>query len=205
MEEEFLALKEDFLELIQSINQLIYVIISFFITILPIIIIVIIVKKSKRKKYQEYQEYQEYPEYPEYQGHIQKNEGLEYIKKAYQQKWMFTLHEKNAYYRLNEIVKQENMILFAKVRLFDLVTPTKYHPKYKTNLYKIQAKHVDFVITKENLVAKYIIELDDSTHDTPKRRERDIFVDSVLQTCGYKVLHIREVEEERIRNFLRDK
>lgn len=125
-----------------------------------------------------------------------------YIRQAYETKWLFTQNEKRAYYKLNNIAKKQGYIVFAKVRLFDLVTPRKDHPKYKTNLWKIQAKHVDFVITKENLVAKYVIELDDSSHNTPDRKERDIFVDNVLTTCGYKVLHTKEIQEEEIIKFL---
>lgn len=127
----------------------------------------------------------------------------QYIKSAYQQKWMFTINEKNSFYALEKIVKEEGYRLFAKVRLFDLVTPVRNHPKYKTNLYKIQAKHLDFVITTNNLVAKYVIELDDNSHNTAERKERDEFVDMVLQTCGYKVLHVRGIQEDVIKAFLK--
>lgn len=129
-------------------------------------------------------------------------ENTENIGQAYQQKWLFTINEKPAYCKLQKIAKDHNMIVFAKVRLFDLVEPIKAHPKYKTNLYKIQAKHVDFVIAKNNLVAKYIIELDDNSHNTPERKERDKFVDNVLTSCGYKVLRTKEINEEEITNFL---
>ena len=129
-------------------------------------------------------------------------EKIQYIKGAYMSKWMFTQNEKQVYYKLNEIAKRNDLILFAKVRLFDLVTPINGHPKYKTNLYKIQAKHVDFVLTKNNLVAKYIIELDDNSHNTNQRKERDKFVDTVLSACGYKVLHIRGVDTDKIQAFI---
>ena len=129
-------------------------------------------------------------------------ERVEYIKNAYQPKWMFSQNEKYAYYKLREIAEKHNLIVFSKVRLFDLVTPMRNHPKYKTNLYKIQAKHVDFVLTKGNLVAKYIIELDDSSHNNPQRHQRDIFVDNVLSACGYKVLHVRNINEEEITTFI---
>lgn len=127
---------------------------------------------------------------------------IEYIKNAYQSKWMFTQNEKQAYYKLKEIAEKNNLHIFAKVRLFDLVTPTSGHPKYKSNRYRIQAKHVDFVICKSNLVAKYVIELDDSSHDTDQGKKRDAFVDNVLTSCGYKVLHTRYINEEEIEKFL---
>lgn len=129
-------------------------------------------------------------------------ETVKYIKSAYKQKWMFTMNEKDTFYKLEKIAKEQNMRIFAKVRLFDLVEPIKGHQKYKTNLYKIQAKHIDFVITKENLVATHIIELDDNSHNTAERKERDKLVDNVLTACGYKVLRIKGVQEETIKEFL---
>lgn len=129
-------------------------------------------------------------------------EQIAYIKKAYTPKWLFTYNEKDAYYKINKIAQKYNLKVFAKVRLLDLVTPVKSHQKFKTNLWKIQAKHVDFVLTTESLVAKYIIELDDNSHDTDDRKERDKFVDLVLTACGYKVLHTRGIKEEEIQMFI---
>lgn len=132
----------------------------------------------------------------------QLNNDAEYIKGAYKQKWMFTQNEKPAYYKLKEIADKHGLLLFTKVRLWDLVEPVSGHPKYKTNRYRIQAKHVDFVLCKSNLVAKYVIELDDSSHDTQKGKSRDLFVDTVLTSCGYKVLHTRFINEEEIEKFI---
>ena len=52
------------------------------------------------------------------------------------------------------------------------------------------------------LVAKYIIELDDNSHNTNERRERDLFVDTILKSAGYKVLRIKGINETEIRTFL---
>lgn len=54
---------------------------------------------------------------------------------------------------------------------------------------------IRYVICNSKLVAKVIIELDDSSHDTQKRTERDLFVDTVLTTAGYKVIHLRGINE----------
>ena len=120
----------------------------------------------------------------------------------YRAKWLFSQNEKNAYRKLQAIAEEKNMIVFAKVRLIDLVEPKSQSKYNKTNFYKIQAKHVDFVICTNNLVAKYIIEIDDNSHITEKRKERDKFVDTVLTSCGYKVLRIKGVQEEDINKFL---
>lgn len=118
-----------------------------------------------------------------------------YIPNVYQRRWMFTNHEKYAYYKLKPIADELGYTVFAKVRLLDLLEPRRGIRKYKTYFYKIQAKHVDFVLCDKNLVARYIIELDDSSHDAPERRERDRFVDAVVQSVGYKIIHTRTIDE----------
>ena len=68
----------------------------------------------------------------------------------------------------------------------------------KSTEIQVQAKHVDFVLCDSKLVARYIIELDDSSHNAPDRTERDQFVDRVLQAVGYKVLRLNAFDERRI-------
>lgn len=118
---------------------------------------------------------------------------------AYQKKWMFTYHEKDAYKKLKPIAEDLGYTVFAKVRLLDLLEPQKGHPKYKALFNKIQAKHVDFVLCDKKLVARCIIELDDSSHDERSRQERDQFVDEILNDVGYQIIHTREITDN-IRN-----
>lgn len=118
--------------------------------------------------------------------------------KAYQKKWLLTMNEKDFYRQLNSFAVKKNMTVFTKVRLLDLLEPIRKQPKYKTYLYKVQAKHVDFVLCDEKLVARYIIELDDASHMTPDRTERDLFVDTVLESVGYKVLRLKAFDEIKI-------
>lgn len=118
------------------------------------------------------------------------------IANAYQKKWLFSYNEKHAYYRLKEIAEPMGLTVFAKVRLLDLLEPVKGTPKYKTYFYKVQAKHVDFVLCDSKLVARYIIELDDSSHDEEPRKERDAFVDEVVKSVGYKIIHTRAITDE---------
>ncbi len=80
--------------------------------------------------------------------------------------------------------------------MLDLVTPVKGNPKYKTYFYKVQAKHVDFVLCDEKLVARCVIELDDKSHDTEERQKRDSFVDEVLKSVGYKIIHTRAITDD---------
>lgn len=62
--------------------------------------------------------------------------------------------------------------------------------------YKIQAKHVDFVLCDAKLVARWVIELDDTSHRRADRAERDTFVDEVLMSTGYTILHMDSFDEK---------
>lgn len=116
----------------------------------------------------------------------------------YKSKWLFSYNEKDAFRKLQTIANKYDLTLLAKVRLFDLAEPIRNNPKYKTYLYKIQAKHVDFVLCNKKLVAKCVIELDDSSHDIPDRKKRDEFVDAVLTSVGYKILHVSAINIESL-------
>ena len=83
----------------------------------------------------------------------------------------------------------------TKVRLLDLVEPVKGNSKYRSYLYKVQAKHLDFVICDQKLVARCMIELDDNSHNQADRVTRDQFVNEVLESVGYKVLHTKAVTD----------
>ncbi len=120
----------------------------------------------------------------------------------YQSKWLFSTNEKDAYQKIKTITDKHGLHLFAKVRLYDLIEPKKGIPKYKTYLFKIQSKHVDFVICDNKLVATCVIELDDNSHANKKRQERDNFVDDALKTAGYKIIHIFAVKEEELESAI---
>lgn len=121
---------------------------------------------------------------------------------AYQRKWLFSTNEKAFYYKLKQFSDKHELVVFSKVRLLDLIEPRQNQKKYKTYFYKIQAKHVDFVLCSQNLVAKYIIELDDASHNATERKERDAFVDTVLTSCGYRVLHMRAFDPEALEKLI---
>ena len=118
------------------------------------------------------------------------------IAGAYQKKWLLTYNEKDAFKKIKAVTDEIGCYTFSKVRLLDLLEPAKGNTKYKTYFYKVQAKHVDFVILDEKLVARCIIELDDTSHDAEDRKKRDAFVDEVLKTVGYQIIHTRAVTEE---------
>ena len=109
-----------------------------------------------------------------------------------------TLNEKAQYRRIQKWATDRNLIVFSKVRLLDLITPRKNQNNYKGLLWRIQAKHVDFVICDQDIRVKCIVEISDNSHDRSDRAERDNFVKEVLQACGYKVLMTYNVTDEQL-------
>lgn len=115
---------------------------------------------------------------------------------AYQAKYLLTKNEWSQYKKLKEIADVKGYVICPKVRLFDIIEPKIGHEKYKTLMYKIQAKHVDFVICDQNMRIKAIIELDDNTHYRKERKQRDVFVDLILRSVGYCVIHTRYITND---------
>lgn len=121
-------------------------------------------------------------------------EAINY-KDSYQAKYLLTRNEWYEYKKLKEYAKAKNLIICPKVRLLDIIVPRENQKNKKVLLWKIQGKHVDFVICDENLHIKAILELDDNSHNTRDRKERDQFVDEILTSVGYKVIRTRSITE----------
>ena len=57
---------------------------------------------------------------------------------------------------------------------------------------RVQAKRIDFLLCdKRTLTPLVAVELDDSSHDSPKRAKRDDFVDKACASAGLAILHFR--------------
>lgn len=117
---------------------------------------------------------------------------------CYQAKYLLTRHEWYEFKKLREFARAKNLIICPKVRLLDIIVPREDKKNRKALLWKVQSKHVDFVICDENMHIKAILELDDSSHDRQDRIERDHFVDEILTSVGYKVIHTRCITENTL-------
>lgn len=113
----------------------------------------------------------------------------------YERKLLLTKNEWYEYKKLTELATNKGYQICPKVRLLDLIEPRRGEPKYKTLFYKIQSKHVDFVICDQNLYVKAILELDDNSHNQADRKERDEFVDLILKDVGYTVIRTRGITD----------
>ena len=118
------------------------------------------------------------------------------FRTAYQARPIFTRNEWQNYKKLRDIADVKGYVICPKVRLLDIIEPRKDQKKYKTLYYKVQAKHVDFVVCDTDMYIKAIIELDDKSHNRKDRQERDKFVDTILQSVGYKVIHTQYINND---------
>lgn len=104
----------------------------------------------------------------------------------------FTKNELSFYRELLSATKGMNVIVFSKVRLADLLEPQKGSSNWQASFNKICSKHTDFVLCELPQVRPVLaIELDDSSHDTQKRKERDQFVDQAFSSAKLPILHVR--------------
>lgn len=181
---------------------MIWLFLLFIIILIPVLIVVIIyaTKKPNNNRYT-------IPPQPNIQNTIGpqvppvnqavpntlNNDNSPKVIYPYNRKYLLTKNEWNFYRKIKPIIDKNNMHILAKVRLADLIEVRKgleYGEQQKW-FAKIRSKHIDFVICNpENLQILFLIELQDSSHNKADRIERDNFVNSILDSCGYKICWI---------------
>lgn len=109
------------------------------------------------------------------------------------------------YNKLRKITSKYGYEILTKIRLADLINVNSGLSKSEYNTYfsKIKSKHIDFAIHK-NMNIICLIELDDYTHQREDRKERDIFVDTILSQNKYKIIHTYG-ETQEIENYIMTK
>lgn len=142
-------------------------------------------ENTKRKPYEEYTNINQTLIKTKYQVTPAPNNKTEKYKKYYRPKvYITTLNELKFYNVLLEIAKEKNLILFAQVSLYSIITMNN-NLNYKdrqTYFNKISAKSIDFVLVDKNSCKiKLCIELDDNTHTQTKRIERDKFINELFK------------------------
>ncbi len=122
-------------------------------------------------------------------------------KGAYQSKYLLTKNEWYEYRKLRDYAAAKGLQVCPKVRVLDLIEPRRGHKNYMTLINKVKAKHVDFVICDQDLRVKAILELDDNSHNAADRRERDEFLQAILEDVGYLVIHTKGITEETLKDI----
>lgn len=108
----------------------------------------------------------------------------------YRKKLLLTKNEWAFYKRLKPIADKYEMGIIAKIRLADLIeVDTNKTKEFNKFFPKISSKHIDFgLVYPDNMEVKYLIELDDRSHNLPKRKERDDFINKVCEKTGYNLI-----------------
>jgi hypothetical protein len=115
-------------------------------------------------------------------------EGFSYKSKQY----FFSKAERKFYEVLKEVADEMDMVVFAKVRLADLIYLPKSEDNWIKGWNKIKSKHIDFVLCdKESYQPKVAIELNDSSHNKYKRKERDRFLEFTFEDVDIKFIEIK--------------
>jgi very-short-patch-repair endonuclease len=107
--------------------------------------------------------------------------------------YLLSVGEKKFYDALLAALDSQRYIIFAKVRLSDIIETNldRADPMYWKKLAPINQKHIDFLlVARSDTTPLLAIELDGGSHANKERLKRDAFVDSVFHNAGIPLLHI---------------
>jgi hypothetical protein len=118
---------------------------------------------------------------------------------------LFSPAERSFYGVLNQAV-QDKAVVFGKVRIADILRPSKglSKSKWQAAFNKIKSKHFDYVIcSPDTLSILSVIELDDKSHSKVNRTKRDKFIEGACSAAGLKLYRLKASATYNI-NELRD-
>jgi len=87
----------------------------------------------------------------------------------------------------------ESCQIFGKVRVADVLTPEKglSRSKWQRAFNRISGKHFDFLLcNKKNLAVICAVELDDKSHTSNNRQQRDVFLEGACSAAGIPLIRI---------------
>ena len=87
----------------------------------------------------------------------------------------------------------ENTQIFGKVRVADVIAPQKglSRSDWQKSFNKISGKHFDFLLCNtSDLSVLCAVELNDSSHNSKKRKHRDAFLEGACQAANVPIIQI---------------
>ncbi|MDF1805788.1 DUF2726 domain-containing protein [Hyphomonas sp.] len=63
--------------------------------------------------------------------------------------------------------------------------------EHRTAFARIAQKHVDFAVMDHEGQVRFVVEVDDSSHDRADRRERDVFVNEAFANSGVAMVRVK--------------
>lgn len=118
----------------------------------------------------------------------------------YAARHILTKREYRFYLLLREVADEYHYLICPKVGVKDLlsVTDQRHYMKY---FHMIAQNHVDFVVCDHDLRVLFVIELDDSTHETRDARKRDHLKNKAFAATGIPLKRITEIDKKQIRKL----
>jgi hypothetical protein len=103
---------------------------------------------------------------------------------------ILTRNEQPLYHYLMKTLSQR-YVVFAKVRLVDIIDVASNTPDRQSHVNRILSKHVDFLLCDPKfLFPVAAVELNDSSHNRGDRQARDIFLREALAAADVKLIEI---------------
>ncbi|MCK4998583.1 MAG: DUF2726 domain-containing protein [Anaerohalosphaera sp.] len=93
-----------------------------------------------------------------------------------------------SYYKVLCHALDGNYLIFPKVRLGDIINVEKGVGNSFSYWGKIRSRHVDFLICDKKLNYHCVVELDDSSHNSPKQKKNDKFLNKALDASGIRIV-----------------
>lgn len=134
-----------------------------------------------------------------------KKQDILYLKKDS----LLTEAEKYFYSVLKDVIA-DNYLLFPQVSLLEILSvPKGFNQKaHYSALNKIQAKHIDFLLSeKETTRPLLVIELDDSSHLRSDRIARDRFLKEAFASANLPLLRVKvasQYDHELLKGSIKD-
>jgi len=119
-----------------------------------------------------------------------KDENIDNEKLPYKAKWEFMTKAELSFYKQLEVAVGDKYYVIPQVQLSKILWAPM--GKYEN---KIDRKSIDFALfSKPDFKFVKAIELNDYTHDTIKRKERDEFVNKAMKVAGLELQTVDDRE-----------
>lgn len=105
--------------------------------------------------------------------------------KYYKKEYVMTQSELKFYRNLKTITDELDLTIFPQVDLERIINVKNNINAYRN---RIKSRSIDYtIVNNKNCKIICCIELDDYTHNNPKRIERDIFINNLFNSIGLKL------------------
>lgn len=113
---------------------------------------------------------------------------------VYSRKDTIMTQDEISFYQRLEAIAGNRYYIFPQIHLTALAKNETKGKYYRLGYQRINRRSVDYVLCdKATLKPVYAIELDDRTHDSPKRQARDTIVETILKEINLPLVRFRNV------------